>query len=136
MLEVGSGDLGLTPYASGFELTGLDRSFEHDNPAMKQVAGSALKLPFADHRFDAVISVDSLEHIAPGERGEAVREIVRTALRMAVIAVLGGAGAQRQDRGLAELYLRVRGEEYPFFRDHLENGLPARDELETMVAGP
>lgn len=133
VLEAGSGDLGLTPYSKDFELTGLDRSFQHENPLMTQVTGSVTGIPFDDRSFDAVISVDSLEHVPPENREDAVREILRTAHRLAVIAVPSGAGAEAQDRFLAERYLQVRGEEYPFFQDHLKYGLPRDDELEQMV---
>jgi len=133
VLEVGSGDLGLTPYSKDFELTGLDRSFQGENPLMTQVTGSATGIPFDERSFDAVISVDSLEHVPPDEREQAVREILRTAHSLAVIAVPSGSGAEAQDRFLAERYLQVRGEEYPFFQDHLKYGLPREDELEQMI---
>lgn len=133
VLEVGSGSLGLTPYSGDFSLTGLDQSFEQDNPGMKQVSGSALTLPFEDRSFDAVISVDSLEHIPPGEREAAVTELIRTAYGLAVIAVPTGTAAEAQDRFLSERYRQVRGEDYPFFQDHLTNGLPGADALEQMV---
>lgn len=134
VLEVGSGDLGLTPYSKDFKLTGLDRSFQLENAHMTQVTGSATRIPFDERSFDAVISVDSLEHVQPDEREQAVLEILRTAHSLAVIAVPSGAGAEAQDRYLAERYLQVRGEEYPFFKDHIENGLPTEDELEQMIA--
>ncbi len=133
VLEVGSGDLGLTPYSLDFDLTGVDRAFEQDNPDMDQVEGSATRLPYDERDFDAVVSVDSLEHIPPDKRDIAVTEIVRTAYRRAVIAVPAGTAAEAQDQHLAERYRRVRGEEYPFFKDHLENGLPQRDELELLI---
>lgn len=133
VLEVGSGDLGLTPYSSDFELTGLDRSFERDNPAMGQVSGTATSLPFEDHSFDAVISVDSLEHVPEDSREEVVAEMLRTASGMAVIAVPSGPGAEAQDRFLANRYRQVRGEDYHFFSDHLQNGLPDREELKMMI---
>ncbi|MHB8793325.1 MAG: class I SAM-dependent methyltransferase [Thermoleophilia bacterium] len=133
VLEAGSGDLGLTPYSSDFELTGLDRSFQEENPRMTRVTGSVTRIPFEERSFDAVISVDSLEHVPPDEREEAVREILRTAHSLAVIAVPSGSGAEAQDRFLAGRYLQVRGEEYPFFNDHLEYGLPGEDELKQMI---
>ncbi|MFA6002359.1 MAG: class I SAM-dependent methyltransferase [Thermoleophilia bacterium] len=133
VLEVGSGDLGITPYSHDFELTGLDRSFERENPAMDQVVGTAARLPFEDHSFDAVISVDSLEHIPPDSRESVLSEMLRTASGMVVIAVPSGAGAEAQDRILDERYSRVRGEDYPFFRDHLENGLPGSEDVQMMI---
>lgn len=133
VLEVGSGDLGITPYSREFELTGLDQSFEQENPAMEQVVGTATSLPFEDHSFDAVISVDSLEHIRPDSRETVVSEMLRTASGMVVIAVPGGAGAEAQDWFLDERYSRVRGEDYPFFRDHLENGLPDSRDIQMMI---
>lgn len=133
VLETGSGDLGLTPYSQEFELTGLDRSFEDENPQMTQVTGSVTAIPFEERSFDAVISVDSLEHVPPDDREQAIREILRTAHSLAVIAVPSGAGAEAQDRFLAERFLQVRGEEYPFFQDHLEYGLPGHEELEQMI---
>ncbi|MHB1361641.1 MAG: class I SAM-dependent methyltransferase [Thermoleophilia bacterium] len=133
VLEVGSGDLGLTPYSSDFELTGLDRSFEGENPEMRQIKGSAANLPFEDREFDAVVSVDALEHIPKKEREPAVTEMLRCAHRLAVIAVPYGAGAEAQDQFLDERYRRVRGEDFPFLKEHLEGGLPEADEMEQVI---
>lgn len=133
VLEVGSGDLGITPYSRDFELTGLDVSFERENPGMTQVKGSASKLPFEDREFDAVISVDSLEHIAKKDRELAVMEILRCAHRLVVIAVPSGAAAMDQDSFLDERYRKVRGEAYPFLQEHIEGGLPEPEELEQVI---
>ena len=100
---------------------------------MKQVIGSALTLPFEDRSFDAVISVDSLEHILSEEREAAVTELIRTAYGLVVIAVPAGTAAEAQDNFLSERYRQVRGEDYPFFQDHLTYGLPGADALEQMI---
>jgi SAM-dependent methyltransferase len=133
VLEVGSGDLGLTPYSREFDLTGLDTAFSKPNPDMVQVEGSGARLPFDDRTFDAVISVDSLEHMPAGDRESAVTEVLRTALRRAIIAVPSGERAMAQDEILAERYRQVRGEDYPFLQEHLENSLPEADELERAL---
>ena len=133
VLEVGSGDLGLTPYSDEFELTGLDTAFGNPNESMRQVTGAVDRLPFEDRTFDAVISVDSLERLAPDDRENAVTEILRTALRRAVIAVPSGAGAEAQDRALDERYRRLKGKENPFLHERLDNPLPEKEELEQML---
>ncbi|MHB8859223.1 MAG: class I SAM-dependent methyltransferase [Thermoleophilia bacterium] len=133
VLEVGSGDLGLAPYSSHFELTGLDLSFDEENPDMRQITGSAARLPFEDREFDAVVSVDALEHIPKKDREPAVTEMLRCAHRLVVIAVPYGAGARAQDRYLDERYRRVRGEDFPFLKEHLEGGLPEAEDLERVI---
>lgn len=134
VLEIGSGDLGITPYQHDMRVTGLDTAFDNPNERMQQVTGSALKLPFDERGFDAVIAVDFLEHIAPDDRETAVLEMLRVAYRLVVIAVPSGEGAARQDEELAERFLRVRGEEYPFFADHIAHGLPEAAGLDEVVS--
>lgn len=133
VLEVGSGDLGLTPYSKDFELTGLDRSFEAKYRVMTKIIGSTTGIPFEDRSFDAVISVDSFEHVPLDDREDSVIEILRTANNLAVIAVPSGSDSEAHDRFLAVRYLQVHGHEYPFFHDHLKYGLPRDDELEQMI---
>ena len=133
VLEVGSGDLGLTPYSQDFELTGLDVSFHRENPEMKlQVEGSVANLPFEDREFDAVVSVDSLEFVPRKDRELAVMEILRCSHRLAVIAVPSGCGGAAHDRLLRKRYREVHGEEHPVLRE-IEGGLPEPEQLEQAV---
>ena len=50
-------------------------------------AAAATALPFADHAFDAIISSDVLEHLAPDEVETATREIARVARRWLFLKV-------------------------------------------------
>lgn len=96
-------------------------------PNMVRADGAAL--PFADNRFDLVVSSDTFEHIAPARRARFVGEL----LRVSRDAIVLGAPFDRPEVRAAEAVFReaVR-EKYPasygFIEEHAEYGLPDLDE--------
>jgi SAM-dependent methyltransferase len=132
LLEAGGGSRGVGPYLRGdWEITNCDLSFDDygsqrvatETPATRVVA-SVLELPFEDRSFDAVVALDLLEHIKPGSRPQALRELARVARLVAVIGCPTGARALRADEALANLYAS-RGREAPgWLTEHFENGFP------------
>ncbi len=129
ILEVGSGSLGIAPYIKR-QVTGVDLSFE--GPAVEwltRVEADARSLPFDDASFDAVVSVDLLEHIPPADRGKVVAECVRVARKLTVLAAPVGKEAALEDSVLAQYYQRQFGTLHPNFKDHLKYDLPSAGEL-------
>ena len=79
VLEVGSGSIGITRFYNG-EVVGIDVEHEkYQNPRLKFIKGSATNLPFSDSSFDAVVSVDTLEHLTRKEQINMVLEAYRVA---------------------------------------------------------
>lgn len=129
LLEVGSGSYGIAPYLKK-KMTGVDIEFsEPEFPLLRQVKGSALKLPFPKKHFEVVILSDVLEHLPKKERPQALAEAVRVSKEAVIISGPFGAEAAKQDKELAELSLKKTGQIHPFFEDHLKYGLPEISEI-------
>ena len=79
VLEIGSGSIGITRFYNG-EVVGVDIEAEkYKNPRLRFIKGSATNLPFSDSSFDAVVSVDTLEHLTRKEQINMVLEAYRVA---------------------------------------------------------
>jgi hypothetical protein len=133
ILEVGSGVRGITPYISQ-PITGVDVSFEGDVAAnLTPICLSGTKLPFSDNSYDYVISVDMLEHVTEDQRPKVITELLRVAGRRLFLAVPCGKLAEAHDQSLDDLFLQVNGERHHFLQEHVENGLPEREKLESII---
>lgn len=97
------------------------------------VLGSGLVLPFVDNAFAAVVSIDTLEHIAPPMRTLFVRECMRVARWGVIIAVPFGSEEHRVcEVQLAEFYRSQLGKPHPYLEEHIRYGLPDVAELESL----
>src|SRR3989344_6054350 len=125
ILEVGSGPLGIGPYLNQ-SFMGIDVDFSGPQwPAMKRIIASAKKLPFADHSFDIVICVDTLEHITPRLRQRVIAELLQVTKSHLILAFPSGGPASQQDKNMHELYFRrFFGQQFPFLQEHIKYGLP------------
>jgi hypothetical protein len=133
ILEVGSGVKGITPYVP-FKVTGVDVAFNGEVAAnLDPVCLSGTELPFPDQSYDYVVSVDMLEHVASGQRTAVISELLRVAGRRVFLAVPCGEQAEIHDREMDELFVRVRKSRDRFLREHVEHGLPTKDELESRI---
>ncbi|MBM9915603.1 MULTISPECIES: class I SAM-dependent methyltransferase [Stenotrophomonas] len=100
------------------------------------VVADATALPFADQQFDAVVSLDVLEHIPAALRTRAIAEMARVAGR----AVIVGFPPQRPWVERAELDANGRwhelfGEDYVWLQEHKEFGLvQTEDVVQTFEA--
>lgn len=94
-------------------------------PRGADLLASGARLPFPDGAFAAVVALDVLEHVAPGEREVLLAEMMRVA-RSAL--VLAGPfddplvrGAESRQRGRFEALF---GTENPWLAEHAAMGLP------------
>jgi Methyltransferase domain len=96
-------------------------------------------LPFADGSFDAVVSVDVVEHVPPQQRAAHIAELVRVAgTRVVACWPLGSEDHREVEEELAAWYERRCGRPHPFLAEHLRHGLPGLDEtrrLATLLPG-
>lgn len=125
ILEVGSEISGITPYLQK-PVTGVDIDFDMSkkNEYLTPVKASAVELPFKDRSFDYVLSVDMLEHLPIPQRFKAIMEILRVAKKKVYLAFPSGKSATLSDNELNQYYLRRRGEDHPYLKEHLGFGLP------------
>lgn len=129
ILEVGSGDSGITTYFKK-EVIGLDVEFnEKKNKWLKKIKYQGGKFPFAGNQFGLVISIDSLEHIARPQRQNHINEMLRVAKQGMIIVVPCGQLAEKHDRKMQDLYFEINKSYNKYLSEHIANHLPGRDEI-------
>jgi hypothetical protein len=98
------------------------------NPLPGYIRGRGDRLPFADHQFDLVSSVDVLEHVPPGSRPELLNEALRTSRRLVLLAApFDSPQVIRAEQLLADFVERTCGYVQGQLREHRECGLPGLD---------
>lgn len=98
------------------------------------ILGSGLSLPFADNAFDAVMSIDTLEHISPADRLPFLRECVRVARRYVIVAAPFGTPEHMAfEASLNDLYTAVTGTPHLYLNEHIQNGLPTPEHLQQFT---
>lgn len=86
--------------------------------------------PFPSASFDAVVSLDTLEHLHPKSRRAFVNECVRTAKEFVIIAApYGSAGHAAYEVKLDDLYEQIYGLRHRWLHEHVVNGLPSEGDL-------
>lgn len=113
VLDVGGFDGALALFLESTQIDVID-------PAT--TGGSILNLPVADQSYDAVASIDVLEHIDPKERLTALTELARVANRTLVLNY-----PCRESKSAQELVLKLTGNS--LIREHVEWELPDSDEV-------
>ncbi|MDX2176843.1 MAG: class I SAM-dependent methyltransferase [Candidatus Sumerlaeia bacterium] len=82
-------------------------------------------LPFPDRAFDAVVSVDTLEHVPTPARHGFLAELCRAADRAVVVAApFHHDATAAAEQALDALHRQVRGAPHPWLSEHREHGLP------------
>ncbi|TMI53118.1 class I SAM-dependent methyltransferase [Candidatus Bathyarchaeota archaeon] len=89
VLDVGSGPQGLARFLRR-TIVGVDVGFADDavlspESFLLPVRASATDLPFRDRSFDAVVSMDMLEHIPRSDRSRVVSELLRVGRSLVVL---------------------------------------------------
>jgi SAM-dependent methyltransferase len=131
---VGSGSGGAAEWTDE-PIVGVDNAFERTSertrPNLIEHPGSVTAIPAPDASFDAVLCLDMLEHVPPGDRARAVAELMRVLAPggRLVLTFPSGATAEKLDRWLATAYAARHGKQHPWAAEHLELGLPDADEI-------
>lgn len=86
------------------------------------------RLPFADGRFDIVVTVDTLEHVPEALRAVFIRELLRVSSDYAIITgPFANDYNEAAEAALNEFLVNVIGMQHRFLTEHLQNGLPDLD---------
>jgi SAM-dependent methyltransferase len=128
-------DAGGVPGRLAAHLAGVEVVTANPTPPADVVYDGA-RLPFPDRAFDAVTSLDVLEHIPRDARPTHVGEVVRVARERAVLCCpLGSPEHVAAEREVADWYAELAGERHPFLDEHVARGLPTEPELRKLAAG-
>jgi len=93
-----------------------------------------VSLPLEDDSYDAVVSIDTIEHIPKEDRKKAVSEYFRVARKEVVITGPINNEAQRQSEiRLNEQYKRLFGIDHHYVIEHLKFGDPSVSEIKELI---
>ena len=124
VLDVGGGSGALARFLPGSWVAAADLQVEDGR---RTVIGDGAALPFLDQAFDAVVAVDTLEHVPPAHRRAFVAECARVARRWVLLV---GPYAATRVAEAEELLARFLGQglglEHRFLEEHRRHGLPDR----------
>lgn len=138
IVEIGSGSRGISAYAK-VESIGVDLAFDRgiESGLQKRVLASGNSLPFDDSSVDIVLSVDMLEHVPQSIRPSIIQEMFRVVRSdgLLYVAVPVGRDAQKADRRVYDSFFKIKGKAHPMLLDHVEHGLPDKEEIVSLVEG-
>jgi hypothetical protein len=124
VLEVGSGQAGISQFL-GRRVTGLEIRFPGPpGPLLTPVVGTATHLPFANRSFDVVLVMDTLEHIPPELRDACIEEAMRVTRDTLIIGGPMGPAARGADAKLVAYYEKHRIAVPDWLRQHIEREAP------------
>lgn len=130
VLDVGGIAGQLASFMPGADVTTLNVG---DEEADEHFDG--LRIPYDDDAFDAVVSLDVLEHIDRGSRETHLAELARVAAsRVVLCCPLGTPEHVEAEREVAAWYRETTGSAHRFLEEHIERGLPTENELAGLAS--
>lgn len=107
------------------------QTFSINPDATGHVLGDGGRLPFAPNAFDAVVNIDTLEHLPSQIRLPFIQECLRVSQQIVIVAAPYGSQAHIQlEQALNEQYRQVVGRPHHYLSEHVEFGLPNPEQLE------
>jgi hypothetical protein len=93
-------------------------------------------IPLATNATDAVVTIDTLEHLPKANRLPFLQECLRVAREHLIVAAPFGSQAHIAcEKRLHHLYLSVHGKPHIYLSEHVEYGLPTAAELDELIQG-
>lgn len=130
VIDVGGTSGLLQMFLNHFEVIALNI----DDSGDVRYAGNML--PYEDNFFDAVVSLDTLEHIPHQDRKGFVEEMLRVAKKEVIFCTPLGTELHRTiEIELNDAWRREFGEDHRFLMEHIDNGLPTLSEITKILAG-
>jgi SAM-dependent methyltransferase len=87
LLDIGCGQLGVAAFLPDVSIMGTDIDPPvASTPNLKFQLGSITSLPFPDRSFPLVSCIDVLEHLSPQDRERGIKELVRVATDVILVA--------------------------------------------------
>ena len=133
VLDVGAGGPGLSRYVEGYQITVADLEFPEKAERAKAVRASADKLPFPKNSFEAVLSVDMMEHLPDRIRMKSVDEMIRVGKKRIYIAFPRGKLSSIIDTVICKYYKFTHKTDLEFLNEHKRFGLPNVEEIVSYI---
>lgn len=134
LLDVGCGKLGVATYLRKSFVVGSDLQLPVERAEnFLFVRASATVLPFRDRAFPAVSCVDVLEHVEPRARLHIIRECVRVASGVVLLAFPSGQEARRCDVNYQQACQRRRRPVPDWVDEHLRYEHPVMEAVTEQV---
>lgn len=130
VLDAGCGEYGLTAFVPSRNIVGVDViPSDAQVDGLRFVHGSIISLPFAERSFSVAASVDVLEHLPESVRGDAVKQLVKIADKVILIAFPSGKIGRMMDEAFNGELIDA-GQPIPdWLAEHLENEYPETDTI-------
>lgn len=130
VLDVGGIAEQLASFMPEAEVTALNVGDERAD-----VHFDGLRIPYPDDSFDAVVSLDVLEHIDRESRAVHLSELARVAAHRVVLCCpLGTPEHVAAERELAGWYRETVGSPHRFLEEHIARGLPTEGEVGELAS--
>lgn len=98
------------------------------------ILGDGSHLPFARSSFDAVVNLDTLEHLPSETRLPFIQECLRVSQKCVIIAAPYGSPEHIQlEKALNAQYQQAVGKPHPYLSEHVTYGLPSPEQLQQFV---
>jgi hypothetical protein len=135
LLEVGAGPFGLSSVFPG-PFVGVDMSFaQRPVPTMIPFRYGGSTLPFQAQAFHTVVSMDTVEHVPPGQRADFLKDLTRVAAQRLVVGFPVDNGGPSADQMVAILHQHLRLPQPLWLTEHQEHGLPRPADIERVLDG-
>jgi hypothetical protein len=96
--------------------------------------GDGGQLPFAPGSFDAVVNLDTLEHLPSETRLPFIHECLRVGKKCVIIAApYGSPEHMALEKALNAQYTKTLGRPHPYLSEHVAFGLPSPEQLTQFV---
>ncbi len=115
-------------------ITGVDVNFDGpQTDLLTKIKADATRIPLPDKSFDVVIMIDVLEHVPQPIRSKIIKEGLRLAKKLLVVAAPEGNEAKQEDSYLASYYRKIFGRNFSYYDEHIKYGIPTQNWIEENV---
>lgn len=98
------------------------------------IQGDATKMKFADSSFDAVVSMDVLEHVGDDKKVAFIQECYRVAKDLVVIAgPFESPETTQAEKSANDFFRSLHGREHPWLIEHFEQNKPTKKLMEAQI---
>lgn len=133
LIEVGSGARGLASVLDS-SFVGIDVRIDgRPAPSMYPFSYDGGRVPFKSSAFHTVVSMDTLEHVPPRNRGDFIQELLRIAACQVILGFPTDSGKPKGEDFMRTLFLKLGLGEPTWLTEHDEFGLPPARDVEAIL---